>query len=146
MRALLDVNVLVALLDGGHLHHRPATAWLAEHVDRGWASCPITQNGCLRILSLPGYPNPQPTAQVAQRLATAMADRSHLFWPDDVSLLDKGRLRWDRVLGPRQLTDLYLLTLAVRHDGTFVTLDQAIDPAAVPGATPEHLTVIGGPR
>ena len=144
MRALLDVNVLVALLDGGHLHHRAATSWLAAHVRQGWASCPITQNGCLRILSLPGYPNPQPAAQVARRLATAVAEGSHAFWPDDVGLLDKDRLRWDRILGPRQLTDLYLLALAVRHGGTFVTLDQAIDPAAVPGATPKHLTLIGG--
>jgi hypothetical protein len=143
MRALLDVNVLVALLDAGHLHHRAATAWLAAHGRGGWSSCPLTQNGCLRILSLPAYPNPQPTALVAQRLAAAVADRSHAFWPDDLSLLDAGRLRWDRVLGPRQLTDLYLLALAVQHRGTFVTLDRPVEPAAVPGAAARHLTVIG---
>lgn len=142
MRALLDVNVLVALLDGGHLHHRGAMAWLSAHGRGGWASCPLTQNGCLRILSLPGYPNPQPTARVAQRLAAAVADRSHAFWADDFSLLDAGRLSWDRVLGPRQLTDLYLLALAVKRGGTFVTLDRSVDPAAVPGATARHLTVI----
>ena len=143
MRALLDVSVLVALLDAGHLHHRAASAWLASHRRGGWASCPLTQNGCLRVLSLPGYPNPQPTARVAHRLAGAVADRSHAFWPDDFSLLDADRLRWDRVLGPRQLTDLYLLALAVRRGGTFVMLDQAVDPAAVPGASARHLTVIG---
>jgi toxin-antitoxin system PIN domain toxin len=143
MRALLDVNVLVALLDASHLHHRTAMAWLGAHARRGWASCPLTQNGCLRVLSLPGYPNPQPTARVAQRLAVAVADRSHAFWPDDLSLLDAGRLEWDRVLGPRQLTDLYLLALAVKHGGAFVTLDRAIDPAAVPGAAAHHLVVLG---
>lgn len=143
MRALLDVNVLVALLDAGHLHHRAATAWLAAQGSRGWASCPLTQNGCLRILSLPGYPNPQPTALVAQRLAVAVADRSHAFWPDDLSLLEAERVRWDRVLGPRQLTDLYLLALAVQRRGTLVTLNRAVDPAAVPGAAARHLTVIG---
>ena len=146
MRALFDVNVLVALLDAGHLHHRVAMAWLAAHGRRGWASCPLTQNGCLRILSLPSYPNSQPTAQVAQRLAVAVADRSHAFWPDDLSLLDAQCVRWDRVLGPRQLTDLYLLALAVRRGGTLATLDRAIDAAAVPGASTRHLSVIGVAR
>jgi len=143
MRALLDVNVLVALLDGGHLHHELAMDWLAAHGHQGWASCPITQNGCLRILSLPGYSNPQPPARVAARLAAATADASHAFWPDAVSLLEPGRLRWDHVLGSRQITDVYLLALAVQHQGTFVTLDRSISPASVPGARKEHLTVLG---
>lgn len=143
MRALLDVNVLVALLDASHLHHGLAMDWLAAHARQGWASCPLTQNGCLRILSLPGYPNPQPTASVAQRLAAAVADRSHAFWPDDLSLLEAGRVHWERILGPRQVTDLYLLALAVHHGGTLVTLDRGIDAAAVPGAKARHLTVIG---
>ena len=67
MRALLDVNVLVALLDATHVHHRVASDWLARHLRSGWASCPMTQNGCLRILSLPSYPNSQPPAIVAER-------------------------------------------------------------------------------
>ena len=146
MRALLDVNVLVALLDAGHLHHRAATDWLASHARHGWASCPLTQNGCLRVLSLPGYPNPQPTARVAQRLSVAVADRSHAFWPDDLSLLESGRVHWERILGSRQVTDLYLLALAVRHGGTLASLDRGIDAAAVPGATARHLTLIGSPR
>ena len=54
MRALLDVNLLIALLDAGHIHHRVVTEWLGRELDSGWASCPITQNGCLRILSQPG--------------------------------------------------------------------------------------------
>ena len=143
MRALLDVNVLVALLDGGHLHHTMAMDWLAAHARQGWASCPITQNGCLRILSLPGYGNPQPPARVAERLAAATADPSHVFWPDAISLLEPGRLRWDHVLGSRQITDVYLLALAVQHQGRFVTLDRSISPASVPGAQKEHLTVLG---
>ena len=68
MRALLDVNVRIALLDAGHLHHRLATDWLAAHLDKGWASCPLTQNGCIRIFSQPAYPNTVPAAQVAERL------------------------------------------------------------------------------
>jgi hypothetical protein len=142
MRALLDVNVLIALLDGSHLHHRTATDWLAENAHLGWASCPLTQNGCLRILSLPAYPNPQPAASVAQRLARAVADASHAFWPDHFSLLDAGRLRWDRVLGSRQITDCYLLALAAAHDGRLVTFDRGIPLAAVPGAAAHHLLTL----
>ncbi len=144
MRALLDVNVLVALLDAGHLHHRAATAWLAAHRRAGWASCPLTQNGCIRILSQPAYPNPQPAAQVAERLAAAAADPSHAFWPDDVSLVEPERVVWRHVLGPRQVTDVYLLALAVQHRGRFVTLDRGVSVSAVPGATARHLAHIEG--
>ena len=142
MRALLDVNVLIALLDGSHLHHRTATDWLAAHAHLGWASCPLTQNGCLRILSLPSYPNAQPAASVAQRLGRAVADPSHAFWPDSFSLLDAGRLRWDRVLGSRQITDSYLLALAVANDGRLVSFDRGISLAAVPGADAHHLLTL----
>jgi len=143
VRALLDVNVLVALLDAGHLHHRMARDWLAAHVRHGWASCPLTQNGCLRILSLPAYPNPQPPGRVAQRLAEACADTSHAFWPDELSLLEAGRIRWERVLGSRQVTDVYLLALAAAHDARFVTFDRAIAAQAVPAAQKKHLLVLG---
>ena len=142
MRALLDVNVLVALLDASHLHHRAATDWLARNVRHGWASCPLTQNGCLRILSLPSYPNPQAPALVAQRLGRAVADASHAFWPDALSLLDEGRLRWDRVLGSRQVTDLYLLALAAANDGRLATFDKGIAVEAVVGAAKKHLVVL----
>jgi toxin-antitoxin system PIN domain toxin len=142
VRALLDVNVLVALLDAGHLHHRAATDWLANHARAGWASCPLTQNGCLRILSLPAYPNSHPTAVVAERLSAAAADSSHEFWPDSLSLLEKGRLRWDRVLTSRQITDTYLLALAHTHGGRLVTFDRGISTEAVSGALKKHLVTL----
>ena len=142
MRALLDVNVLVALLDSSHLHHRAATDWLASHARSGWASCPLTQNGCLRILSLPSYPNPQPTASVAQRLGQAVGDASHAFWPDAFSLLDAGRLLWDRVLSSRQITDAYLLALAAENGGRLVTFDRGIGVDAVGGAAKMNLLVL----
>ncbi len=109
MRALFDVNMLIALLDEGHLHHGLAVDWLVEHEHLGWASCPLTQNGCLRILSLPAYPNSQPVRQVADRLSEAVLDGSHEFWPDDLSLVGHQGVNWDHVLGSRQLTDIYLL-------------------------------------
>lgn len=142
MRALLDVNVLVALLDAGHLHHRSAMTWLGAHAKAGWASCPLTQNGCVRIMSLPGYPNTQPAAAVAERLSQATESGSHEFWPDTISLLEPGRLRWDRVLSSRHVTDVYLLALAADRGGRLVTFDRGISAAAVPGALAKHLVTL----
>ena len=87
----------------------------------------------MRILSLPGYANPQTPAAVAQRLAAAVAHASHEFWPDSFSLLETGQLRWDRVLTSRQITDAFLLALAVSRRGRLVTLDRAISEDAVAG-------------
>jgi uncharacterized protein len=143
VRALLDVNVLVALLDGGHLHHRAATAWLGSHQRTGWASCPLTQNGCIRILSLTSYPNRQPPGAVAARLALALAEARHEFWPDSLSVLEPRRLAWENVLGSRQVTDAYLLALAVQHDGRLVTFDRGVSTSAVPGAGKRHLVTLG---
>jgi len=142
MRALLDVNVLIALLDGSHIHHGLVTDWLGSHIDEGWASCPITQNGCIRILSQPGYPNTVPAAQVAGRLTEAIQHPSHVFWPDSTSLLHPGCLIWEKVLSSRHVTDVYLLALAVRQGGRFVTLDRGIPLDAVGEALPEHLVTL----
>jgi len=142
MRALLDVNVLIALLDGGHAMHRSATDWLARECGKGWASCPLTQNGVVRIMSQPGYPTPRPAAQVAERLALACGAPEHAFWAADVSLLAVGLIDWLHLLGHRQVTDAYLLALAVRQKGRLVTFDQRISVEVVQGARPEHLEII----
>jgi hypothetical protein len=144
MRALLDVNVLIALLDAGHVHHALAMSWLEAEIRHGWASCPITQNGCVRIMSQPGYPAALPAAQVAERLTEASASPAHEFWPADVSLLGDGIYDWSKVLGHRQVTDIYLLSLAVRHGGRLVTFDRRIDLGAVTGASPGQLVVLTG--
>lgn len=142
MRALLDVNVLIALLDSDHVHHALAKTWLKENITHGWASCPLTQNGCIRIMSQPGYPGALPAAAVAERLAAATATSHHAFWPDAVSMLDTGRIAWNAVLGSRQVTDVYLLALAAQQNGRLVTLDRAVPLKAVPGAKARHLVVI----
>jgi len=139
MRSLLDVNVLIALLDADHSLHAPAMAWFAEHARQGWASCPITQNGCLRIMSHPGYPNAPPVRTVLDRLSAATATELHEFWADDVSVLDDRLFDPARILGPRQITDLYLLSLATRRGGRLVTFDAAIPLRAVHGATARNL-------
>ncbi len=142
MRALLDVNVVIALLDGAHLMHRQATTWLSSEIDAGWASCPITQNGVIRIMSQPGYLNTQPVAKVAERLAEACATDDHVFWSHDFSLLADGVIEWPRLLGHRQVTGAYLLATAVRNGGRFVTFDQRVDRNLVRTASPEQLIVI----
>jgi toxin-antitoxin system PIN domain toxin len=139
MRALLDVNVLIALLDADHSLHARATKWFASHGRAGWASCPITQNGCMRIMSHPGYPNALPVRAVMERLTEAGASALHEFWPDDISLLDARIADAARIHGPRQLTDVYLLALAVRHSGQFVTFDTSVSLDAVRGAKKTHV-------
>ena len=142
MRALLDVNVLIALLDADHSLHARATTWFASHARSGWASCPITQNGCIRIMSHPGYPNAVSVRAVIERLAHASASAFHEFWPDDVSLLDSKVADSARIHGPRQLTDIYLLALAVRHNGQFVTFDASVSADAVRSAGTKHLLIL----
>ena len=142
MRALLDINVLIALLDRAHVHHRRARAWLEADIRHGWASCPITQNGCVRILSQPAYPQAIAPGAAIARLRAATATEHHAFWPDDLSVLDAAAIDAQRVHGPRQLTDLYLLALAMRHGGRFVSFDGGIALSAVHGAQARHLVVL----
>lgn len=139
MPALLDVNVLIALMDSTHIHHSHAMAWLHDHIDQGWASCPLTQNGCVRIMSQPSYPNSRASVEIASLLREATLSPAHQFWPDDISLLDDKLFNWQHLLQPRQLTDAYLLALAVHNAGVFVTFDHAISLAAISGATDKHL-------
>lgn len=142
MRALLDVNALIALLDAAHVHHRAANRWLDANYEQGWASCPLTQNGCLRIMSASAYPRAQPVSAIAQRLREATSQYIHEFWADEISVLDPQRFDDDRWLSSSQITDAYLLALAVHRGGCFVTLDRNVDPALVRGARSEHLFVI----
>ena len=142
MRALLDVNVLIALLDENHAHHATVSGWFADHIEDGWASCPLTQNGCVRIVSQPRYPNALGVAEAVIRLQEAVATPWHQFLPDDVSLLDDGVVDRRQLLGPRQLTDVYLLALAVAHGARLVTLDKSVSLVAVRGASDEHLALI----
>ena len=142
MRALLDVNVLIALHDRDHVHHTRAGEWLEAHIEQGWASCPLTQNGFLRIMSQSGYSSPQPLARLVQMLQSSTATSFHQLWADDISILDAAQFRHSHIHSPRQLTDLYLLALAVKNKGCLVSFDQRIPLSAVPGASPEHLVVL----
>jgi uncharacterized protein len=95
-----------------------------------------------RIMSQPAYPNPLPAARVAERLAEATVTTWHGFWPDDISLVDGRTLNWKAILSSRQITDCYLLALAVHHQGRFVTFNRRISNQAVPLARDENLAII----
>ena len=142
MRALFDVNVLIALHDRDHVHHVRAAQWFEEHIQHGWATCALTQNGCLRIMGQPGYSSPQPISMLVNRLQTPTRTEHQAFWSDEISLLDPLQFQHGHIHSARQLTDLYLLALAVKNQGRLVTLDQRIPISAVRGATAAHLVVL----
>jgi toxin-antitoxin system PIN domain toxin len=118
MTALLDTNVLVALVSPDHVHHEAAAAWLGAH-DAGVATCPITQLALVRVLMQLGVERPI----AAAALDAVVANRRHDFWPDTVPV-DAALLRG--VLGHRQVTDAYLAALARAHGGTLATLDAGL--------------------
>ena len=123
---LLDVNVLVALIDPVHVQHDAAHNWFARHGASAWATCPLTENGVVRIVSHPRYPgSPGPPAVIATLISRFCALPGHVFWPDDVSLLDPKRIDASRLLSHRQVTDSYLLALAHAHRGKLATFRPA---------------------
>lgn len=143
MIALLDVNVLVALFDRDHLYHDAAHTWFARNRSSRWATCPLTENALVRILSNASYPGSRTTLEDAGAgLQTFCSDRLHVFWPDSVSVREAERFRWNHVQGHRQLTDVYLLALSVSNEGRLATFDSAISLRAVQGATPQNLELI----
>ncbi len=140
--ALLDVSVLLALLDSDHVQHVASREWFRSEVAAGWASCSITQNGFVRVISQPRYPSPVPPAQAIARLSAATAGPHHQFIASSVSILDESVIDPRRVLSSRQITDAYLLALATAHDLRLVTFDQSIPTTAVLGAGAENLLVL----
>ena len=143
---LLDVNVLVSLFDPAHPNHDDAHEWFAHNRRKGWATCSITINGCARVLSNPAYPTVTATvADVVSRLRTLCGSVGHQWWQESVSLLDEDLFRIPQIAGHRQITDVYLLGLAVRRGGKLVTFDRSIPLKGVVGAGPRHLELIGSP-
>ena len=141
MTSLLDVNVLVALLDANHVHHAASTAWLGPS-NRRWASCPITQNGYLRLATVKGYPNAISPEEALKKLSQAVSSPAHEFLADDISLVSGLFVTPNLVEGHKQWTDIYLLALSVHHGMQFVTLDQHVPLRAVPQATDSSMHVI----
>ncbi len=142
MRALFDVNALLALIDKEHTFHPTVRAWWAANKAGGWATCAITQNGFARIMSQPHYSNPASTMDAIQLLAMGLEEADHAFWPDDISITDERIFDRGNILGPNQITDVYLLGLAVKNGGRLVTFDRGLPVKAVRGAEARHVVVL----
>ena len=141
--ALLDVNVLVALFDPDHIHHDTAHDWFADSREDGWATCPLTENGVVRILSNLRYsPTAESSARIVERLRGMCQNEHHVFWVDSVSLRDVRRFASTTPITHRQVTDIYLLGLAKQHGGRLATFDRTIPLEAVSGGEADDLIVI----
>jgi uncharacterized protein len=141
-RALLDVNFLLALFDDKHIAYEAAHEWFALNQANGWATCGVTENGFVRIISTPSYSQRITVKDAIEALhETTMTDECER-WSDDVSILDPSAFDRSRLHSHRQITDAYLLALAVRHGGRLVTFDRSIPLSAVAGAEARHLVVL----
>lgn len=133
-RYLLDINMLIALIDPAHVQHDRAHDWFAAQGREAWATCPLTENGVVRIVGHARYPNsPGSPAAVAELMAIFLDVGGHEFWPDDVSLFNAGRIKTARMLDASQVTDTYLLALAAAHGGQLATFDRLLVTDAVIG-------------
>jgi toxin-antitoxin system PIN domain toxin len=131
---LLDVNVLIALIDAAHVGHEPAHRWFETEGHRAWATCPLTENGVIRIVSHPKYPNtPGSPVVVTAIVAKLRRLTGHVFWPNDISLVATEHLYPDQILTSAQVTDSYLLALAVSHGDRLATFDRRLSTKAVKG-------------
>jgi uncharacterized protein len=136
LRSLYDVNSLIALFDPQHTQHLKIRARHEAQAALGWATCPITQNGLLRIVSQPKYTNPSTVSELRALLASATNDQSNELWADDISLADSQVIDAQIALTSGMLTSVYLLALAVKNNGRLITFDSRISHRAVVGATP----------
>ncbi len=142
-RCLLDVNILLALVDEAHPHHQRSHEWLAKQERLKWASSPLTENGFVRILSSTAYPNRVERASQAIAMLSELRANvgEHEFWPDDLSFTEASSFHLPLLSFSKHLTDIYLVALAVKHEGFLVTFDRRIAVTAVPGATSKHVIV-----
>jgi toxin-antitoxin system PIN domain toxin len=131
---LLDINLLLALTDPMHVHHELSHQWFAEKGQKAWATCPLTENGFVRIASHPNYPNrPGDVPAVFSILRQVCESPGHHFWTEDLSILKI--LQTDAIITHAQITDVYLLGLAVSKQGKLATLDRRVPVDAVSGGS-----------
>lgn len=131
---LLDVNVLIALVDPSHILHDRAHAWFASAGRDAFATCPLTENGLIRILGHPKYPNsPGPPSAVLALLQGIRSLPGHRFWPDSISMADSRHITASQLSSHAQVTDGYLLALAKAHQGRLATMDHKLMAEVVPG-------------
>jgi hypothetical protein len=130
---LLDVNVLIALVDPSHVQHEGAHAWFSRVGGKSFATCPLTENGLVRIVGHPKYPNsPGPPSVVVQSLTAIRGLPGHVFWPDSVSIADQSFFASELLSSHTRVTDSYLLALAHANRGRLATMDQKLATEVVP--------------
>jgi len=133
---LLDTNLLIALFWPRHDGHKAALDWFIRQRTHGWATCPITQAGFVRVVSNPAFSRDAPHPRDAIRLlAINTAAHDHAFWSDDLPIAEAVEFTGVRLLGHQQVTDAYLLGLAVRRGGVLATLDRRITALLEPKST-----------
>ncbi len=131
-RYLLDVNVLIALVDPAHVQHEEAHAWFSRVGKNAFATCPITENGLLRIVGHPKYPNsPGPPNTVVAALAAMRGMEGHAFWANSISLVDCAFVDPALLSSHSRVTDSYLLALARANKGRLATMDIKLATDAV---------------
>lgn len=142
---LLDTNLLIALLWPSHASHEVAVKWFARHRGKGWATCPLTQAGFVRIVSNPGFSRDAVQPRDAIRVLSAnTAATDHVFWGQDLPLAEGVSFAGIRLMGHQQVTDAYLLGLAVHRGGMLATLDGRIAALTEPGgAERKALEIVG---
>ena len=141
MTHLLDVNLLIALLWPAHEAHGKAQRWFAQNADHGWATCPITQAGFVRIVSNPVFARHNSSPKDALKiLAASVEHRAHRFWTEDIDMFDAFATSGQRVVGHQQVTDAYLLGLALHRKGRLATLDASL-PELLPIGSPARRSI-----
>ena len=131
---LLDVNVLIALLWPAHEAHARAQRWFAKNAEQGWATCAMTQAGFVRIVSNPAFSrSPVSPLDALQVLRGSLEHRSHRFWTQDIGLAEALGHFGRRISGHQQVTDAYLLGLAIHKKGKLATLDSSIGSLLIDG-------------
>jgi toxin-antitoxin system PIN domain toxin len=131
---LLDVNVLIALVDPVHVQHDQAHNWFARVGHKAFATCPLTENGLVRIVGHPKYPNsPGPPGVVLQSLIAIRGLAGHKFWPDKLSIADETFFAPELLSSHTRVTDSYLLALAHAFGGRLATMDQKLATEVVHG-------------
>jgi uncharacterized protein len=124
---LLDVNVLIAASWPAHVAFSKVQKWLSIHAHSGWATCPLTQAAFVRILSNPSFsPNALSPREALALLQTNLAHPAHRFWADEIGLLQAVNSLAPQLDGHQQVTDAYLLGLAMHKGGKLATMDKSI--------------------
>jgi len=140
--SLLDVNLLIALAWPNHVHHEAAIDWFRTHQKLGWATCPATQSGFIRVSSNRAViPEARTPGEAAALLREIIRLSQHSFWSDDISLVSSPFVAMSKIHGFRQVTDAHLLALAIRHGGRLATLDRSVRALVPEGSDPGSVVV-----